>query len=103
MLGYWLNDAPVTTDHPRVRATTYVRPDGFLIALASWSPEEETVCVTIDRDARGVVPGGRAHAPFVEGLQTAAEVDLSQVRIPANQGLFVIVRPRHAEAAALRP
>ena len=92
MLGYWLDDAPVTTDHPRVLATSYVRPDGILIALASWSDDAETVSVAVDWNALGVAPGVHAHAPAVEGLQAAAKVDLSQVRVPANQGLFVIVR-----------
>jgi hypothetical protein len=40
-----------------------------------------------------MAPGVHVHAPAVEGLQAATKVDLSQVRIPANQGLFVIVRP----------
>ena len=93
MLGYWLDDAPVTTNHPRMLATSYVRPDGLLIALASWSNEDETVNVAVDWNALGVAPGVRAHAPAVKGLQAAAKVDLSRVRVPANQGLFVIVRP----------
>jgi hypothetical protein len=93
MLGYWLDDAPVTTDHPRVLATSYVRPEGTLIALASWSNEDETVSVAVDWNALGVAPGVSADAPAVEGLQAAAKVDLSQVQVPANQGLFVIVRP----------
>jgi hypothetical protein len=94
MLGYWLDDTPVTTNHPRVLATTYVRPDGLLIALASWSGEDETVSLTLDPGALGMGSGVRAHAPAVEGLQVAAEVDLSRVRVPANEGLFVIVRER---------
>jgi hypothetical protein len=92
MLGYWLADPPATTDHPRVRATTYVRPDGLLIVLASWSGEAETVRVTLDPALLG---GAALHAraPAVEGLQDSADVDLARVRVPANQGLFVIVRP----------
>jgi hypothetical protein len=92
MLGYWLDDAPVTTNHPRVLATTYVRPDGLLIALASWSGEDETVTLTLDPGALSVGSEMRAHAPAVEGLQGAAQVDLSRVQVPANQGLFVLVR-----------
>jgi hypothetical protein len=92
MLGYWLDDAPVTTNHPRVLATTYVRSDGLLIALASWSGEDETVSLTLDPDALGMASGMRAHAPAVEGLQSAVDIDLSRVRVSANQGLFVIVR-----------
>jgi hypothetical protein len=93
MLGYWLADPPATTDHPRVRATTYVRPDGLLIVLASWSATPETVRVTLDSALLGGASAVRAHAPAVEGLQDSADVDLARVRVPANQGLFVIVRP----------
>lgn len=92
MLGYWLNDAPVTTSHPRVLATTYVRPDGLLIALASWSESDETVNLTLDSERLGEISEFRAHAPAVDGLQNSADVDLSRVLVPANQGLFVIVR-----------
>ncbi len=93
MLGYWLDDPPVTTNHPRVLATAYVRPDGILLALASWAGEDETVSLTLDPGTLGDgVSGMRAVAPAVEGLQAAAEIDLSRVPIPANQGLFLIVR-----------
>jgi len=93
MLGYWLEAAPVTTDHPRILATAYVRPDASLIALASWSDDDETVRLTVDAAALGLASGWRAFAPAVEGLQSEADVDLSAVRIPANQGLFVLIRP----------
>jgi len=92
MLGYWLENTPVTTDHPRVLATTYVRPDGLLIALASWSDRDETVRLTLDTEALDGFAVTSASAPAVAGLQAAAELDLSNVRVPANQGLFVLVR-----------
>ncbi len=41
----------------------------------------------------------RVYAPAVEGLQAEAEVDLSRVRVPANRGLFVLIRyPVRSEA-----
>jgi hypothetical protein len=92
MLGYWLDDAPIKTDHPRVLATTYVGRDGLLVALASWSDEEETVSLTVSPAVLREMPGLRAYAPEVEGLQEEAEIDLSRLRVPANQGLFVVVR-----------
>ncbi len=49
--------------------------------------------VTIDGDALGMTSSVHALVPPVEGLQDATEVDLAQVRVPANQRLFVIVRP----------
>jgi hypothetical protein len=112
MRGYWLADAPVRTGNPRVLATTYVRPDGVFIALGSWSNADEVVDLALDWSALGLarapesgggpgepVPEGsgpvafRAYAPAVEGLQPGGEVDLSAVRVPAGQGLFVLVVP----------
>jgi hypothetical protein len=115
MLGYWLEGTPVTTNHPRVIATTYDRPEAVLIVLASWSDEDEVVALSVNWDSLGVgsgltapdsaglesgevrsqVPSGtgvRAYAPDVEGIQTAAEIDLSAVPVPAGQGLFVVVQ-----------
>jgi hypothetical protein len=95
MLGYWLEGAPVTTNHPRVLATTYIRPDAILIALASWSEEDEVVSLSADWDALGFggEEGHGAYAPAVEGLQEIVDVDLSAVRLPAGQGLFVVFPP----------
>jgi hypothetical protein len=98
MLGYWLPDSPVRTDHPRVLATAYAREEGrVLIVLASWAAQDERVSVSVDWQALGLedpvsAPTRmRAYAPAVGGLQDAAEVDLSAVRVPAGMGLFVVV------------
>lgn len=94
MRGYWLDDTPVTTDHPGVLATTYARPDDLLIVLASWSDRDETVRLTLDPAVLDPGVAWRAYAPAVDGLQPEAPVDLEAVRIPANQGLFVRVDRR---------
>jgi hypothetical protein len=94
MLGYWLNPTPVETGNPRVLATTYVRPDGVLIALASWSDREERVALALDLAAMGLPAGVRVYAPAVAGLQTAADIDPSAVIVPANQGLFLRLERR---------
>jgi hypothetical protein len=91
MLGYWLENAPVRTDHSRILATTYARPDAVLIALASWSAADEVVSLSMDLETLGFGPDVRAWAPAVEGLQAESDVDLMAVRVPAGQGLFVIV------------
>jgi hypothetical protein len=89
MLGYWLEEAPARTNHPDVLATTYVRPDGALIALASWSEEDVVVNLRIDLPALGLEEDVIAFAPGVEGLQAEQSIDLNAVRVPAGQGLFV--------------
>ncbi len=112
MRGYWLDDTPVRTGNPLVLATTYVRPDGVFIALGSWSDTDEVVDLTVDWNALGPAwasgraggsggvaagvagpPNVRAFAPAVDGLQPQAEVDLSAVRVPAGEGLFVLLVP----------
>jgi hypothetical protein len=103
MLGYWLEKAPVRTDHPRILSTTFLRPGAALIALASWSEEDEIVSLEVDWEVLGVQedpgPGGsspptgvRAYAPAVELLQTEGEVDLSALSVPAGMGLWVVLR-----------
>jgi hypothetical protein len=91
MMGYWLENAPARTDHPRVLATTYLGPDAALIALASWSEEDEVVNLSVDLEALGLGEGVSAYTPAVEGLQDEGDVDLSAVRVPAGMGLWVIV------------
>lgn len=96
MLGYWLDPPPVTVDNPLVRATAYVRPDGAaLVVLASWAAVDQTVRLSFD--TRVASDPGRLdlRAPAVEGLQPEARYGLGEaVRIPANQGLFLLLEPR---------
>jgi Glycoside hydrolase 123, N-terminal domain len=94
MLGYWLANTPVRTGNANLPATTYVRPDGALIAIASWSDRDEGVSLSMDLSAMGLAGPVRVYAPAVEGLQSAADVDPSAVTIPANQGLFLRVERR---------
>ncbi|MEZ5316825.1 MAG: DUF6067 family protein [Vicinamibacterales bacterium] len=96
MLGYWLDAAPVRTGHARILATTYVRPDGVLVALGSWSDRDERVALDLDLAALGLSGPLRVWAPAVEGLQAAAEIDPSAVVVPANQGLFLRIARRAA-------
>jgi len=91
--GYWLDDVPVHTDNPDVLATAYVRDDGALIVLGSWSDEDEVVNVTLDLETLGIAGPVRAWAPAVEGLQESAELDPAAVPVPAGQGLFVRLAP----------
>ncbi|MEZ4417753.1 MAG: DUF6067 family protein [Gemmatimonadota bacterium] len=94
MRGYWMEDAPVRTDHPRVLATTYERPEGLLVVLASWADRDVDVALSLDRDLSARFGAQPSWAPAVLGLQDEAEVALSQVRVPAGQGRFIRIGPR---------
>ena len=97
MKGYWLDDTPVRTDNPRILATTYVRDDRTLIALGSWDDSDARVTLTIDWDALGLSPSTPLEAPAVAGIQEAQTFDAgSKVRVPANQGLYLVARAHGA-------
>jgi len=91
MLGYWLEGPAVSTGNPSILATSYVRPEGTLVALASWSDRDEVVSLSVDRAKVGLGEALRASTPAVEGLQAASDVDVTAVRVPAGQGLFVLL------------
>lgn len=94
MRGYWLDDAPASTGRSDILATTYLRPGRALVALASWSDADEVIRLELDWEALGLDEGADAvvaTTPAVAGLQEAGPVDLSAVRVPAGQGLFIVI------------
>jgi hypothetical protein len=94
MKGYWLKDTPVATGRDDILATTYVKPGSALIVIGSWSAAEATIKLSMDLKAMGFTGPVRVHAPAVEGLQKAAEIDPAAVVIPAKQGLYLLVEPK---------
>ena len=103
MRGYWLADTPVRTGNPRVLATTYVRPNGSLIVLGSWSDRDEVVSLEMDLAAMRLHGAVRAYTPAVAGLQPATDVDPSAVVVPARQGLFLRIEPAAMPAGRRGP
>jgi hypothetical protein len=91
MRGYWTQGVPVSTGRDDILATAYVRPGQTLIALASWSDADEVVDLAVDFAALGLSADVSARAPEVGGLQESGDVDLGAVRVPAGQGLWVVV------------
>lgn len=96
MVGYWIEDNPVRSDNDKIVSTTYVRPDGVLIVLASWDPEDVNVRLEIDWDQLGFDASSAVlTAPRVAGLQEYAELDpFSEIKVPAQQGLFLVLTRR---------
>jgi len=91
MRGYWTEAVPVSTGRDDILATAYVRPGQTLIALASWSDADEVVDLAVDFAALRLSADVSARAPAVEGLQESGDVDLGAVRVPAGQGLWIVV------------
>ena len=90
MLGYWLTQPPVETGNERIKATAFVKEDGILLALASWSDQDEQVTLSFDSNRVSGAESGSWSIPAVKGLQAGSKVGADRVlTIPANQGLFV--------------
>jgi hypothetical protein len=92
----------VRTGNPNLLATTYLKPGGALIAIGSWSTQDERVSLTMDLKQMGLTGELRVYAPAVTGLQGAKEVDPAAVVVPAGQGLFLRVE-RKAIRSLFRP
>ncbi len=103
MAGYWLADAPVRTGDPDVLATAYVGDGKVLVVLASWADDDRSVRLDIDWTTLGMDgPDGAEFAvPAVDGLQASALIPATDpVPVPANEGVFLLVRnPRNPSRA----
>jgi hypothetical protein len=73
MIGYWVPDGPVRTDHPAVLATVYWKPGKAFVAIASWAREKLTCHLAIDFAKLGLdAADARLHALEVPGFQPPA-------------------------------
>ena len=72
MVGYWNPDCPVTTDHPDVKVTAYIRKGRTLLAIGSWAKESTDITLTIDWGALDLDPAkAKLSAPAIEEFQDA--------------------------------
>ena len=94
MLGYWLEDTPVKSGRADMLATTYLKPDGALVVIGSWSDRDARVSLSMNLAAMGLSGPVRVYAPAVAGLQAFAEIDPTAVPVPAKQGIFLRVERR---------
>lgn len=93
MIGWWVRDAPVTTDRKDVLATSYVRKgQKTLIALASWAPGASKVRLHIDWKVLGLPAGTKTLvAPEITGFQPAAVFKTSQpIPVAPGKGWLLI-------------
>ncbi len=93
MEGYWVPSTPVTTGRKDVLATSYVRHDAVLIALASWAAETANVPLHIDWNAIGIDSSkALLTAPAIDAFQEAATYRPNdEIPIPPGRGLLLIL------------
>ena len=92
--GYWLEKPPVITNHEKIIATAYLKPEKILIAIASWSDKDENVRLDFDWNQFGF-KSGRLFSPEVDKLQPYEEFNLEgPITIPQNMGLFLVLEKK---------
>ncbi|MGN6439395.1 MAG: glycoside hydrolase domain-containing protein [Agriterribacter sp.] len=69
MQGYWESRPIVSTSNSHVLATTYVKKDAILVAVASWAKNIEQVKLIIDTVQLGWTPQPTITAPAIVNFQ----------------------------------
>ena len=94
MEGYWSHSNPIRTGSKEILATTYVRKDAVLIAIASWASEASSVCLEVDWMALGLDPvQASLAAPAIQAFQPAANYrPTDEIPVPAGRGMLLILR-----------
>ena len=95
MIGYWVPDAPVATDHEDVLATSYVADGKTLVSIASWAEDAVEVRLEIDWDALDIDPrAARITAPAVPDFQPGATfAPEDPIPVEPGKGRLLIIAP----------
>ncbi len=98
MLGYWMQDCPVKTSHPSIKATAYLHKGKRLaIAVASWAKEPVAVSLVIDWKAVGLDPAKvQISVPEVAEFQPAlTPVSLNALPVDPEKGWIIEVKKKN--------
>ncbi|MGE5092917.1 MAG: glycoside hydrolase domain-containing protein [Bacillota bacterium] len=96
MVGWWVASAPVKTARADVLATTYLRKNRALVAVASWAADTVAVPLTIDWRAVGIpASAARVAARAIDGFQPALELKPGEpLRIAPGKGWLLEISRR---------
>jgi hypothetical protein len=86
MIGFWSEDCPVTTDHPKVLATVYAQQEQALVSLASWADIPTKIRLNVDWNSLGFSPRGmELRAPGIPDFQAQRSFSMEDA-IPVAPG-----------------
>lgn len=94
MIGYWDKNPVVSTNHPDVKATAYVKRGKLLVSVASWAKEPVKVTLNINWDAVGLDKTQvKMHAPNIENFQPESLFSITdEITIDPTKGWLLIVK-----------
>jgi hypothetical protein len=96
MQGFWEEEPVITTDHPHVKATAYVREGKVLLSLGNFSDEAHEVKLRIDWNRLDFGPEQiRCIAPEIDNFQEYGEWELDKkIRVEPRRGCLLYMEPR---------
>jgi hypothetical protein len=94
MIGYWVDDNPVKTDHDKVLATVYKKDGAALVSIASWEDNDTDIQLKIDWKKLGVDPSkATITAPGIKNFQPAKTFGLNdKIRVEKAKGWLLIIK-----------
>ena len=93
MIGYWVENRPVKTNHQNVLATTYQKNNKVLVAIASWAPSDTYIKLDIDWEKLGINPKtAKITAPEIKDYQHEAIYKVTdEIFVEKNKGWLLII------------
>jgi len=94
MIGYWVKNAPIKTSNRGIRSTIYLHKDRIMIAIGSWSPENEDVTLKIDwKKIKFSKDKAVLISPKIIGLQEFKEFTVGKpITVKGNKGIILILK-----------
>lgn len=93
MIGYWVSNNPVQTNHEKIKATVYKKPGKVLISLASWAEKDENIVLNIDFKSLGIDPKkAMLKAPAINNFQPGKTFTIGQnIPVEKNKGWLLVL------------
>jgi hypothetical protein len=97
MQGFWEKDPVISTDHPIVKATAYVKDGKVLVSIGNFSDEVHEVKLIIDWAGLDFGPEEtRLSAPKIKDFQESMEWEVDQkIRVEPRRGCLLYLEPRN--------
>lgn len=94
MIGYWVKENPVKTNHDKVKTTLYRKKDNtMLIAVASWAENDVDVQLEIDWNALGIKPRSLMQIPAIPDYQEEQTLRVKDtLTIPKGKGFLIVIK-----------
>ena len=94
MIGYWVDDNPVKTDHEKVLATVYKKEGAAMVSIASWEDTDTEVKLTIDWKKLGIDPSkATITAPAIRNFQPAKTFSVNDlIPVEKNKGWLLMIK-----------